>query len=106
MTIATTLRSDAEIQAEVLTELKWEPRVQATEDDWCTVGTANSDNRSFRLNFEITIAVIDRALAQQVQTMVDHDFAQASRKHAANLQARSFAFRFAVRAARRSAPVQ
>ncbi len=31
MTIATTLRSDAEIQAEVLTELKWEPRVQATE---------------------------------------------------------------------------
>jgi osmotically-inducible protein OsmY len=31
MTFATTLRSDAEIQAEVLTELKWEPRVQATE---------------------------------------------------------------------------
>jgi osmotically-inducible protein OsmY len=31
MTIATTLRTDAEIQAEVLTELKWEPRVQAPE---------------------------------------------------------------------------
>ncbi len=31
MTIATTLRSDADIQAEVLSELKWEPRVQATE---------------------------------------------------------------------------
>ncbi|WP_416758153.1 BON domain-containing protein [Roseateles sp. So40a] len=31
MTIATTLRSDAEIQSEVLSELKWEPRVQATE---------------------------------------------------------------------------
>lgn len=31
MTIATTMRTDAEIQAEVLTELKWEPRVQATE---------------------------------------------------------------------------
>jgi osmotically-inducible protein OsmY len=31
MTIATTQRTDAEIQAEVLTELKWEPRVQATE---------------------------------------------------------------------------
>jgi osmotically-inducible protein OsmY len=31
MTIATTVRTDAEIQAEVLTELKWEPRVQATE---------------------------------------------------------------------------
>ncbi|WP_046111369.1 BON domain-containing protein [Aquincola tertiaricarbonis] len=31
MTIATTLRSDAEIQSEVLSELKWEPRVQAPE---------------------------------------------------------------------------
>lgn len=31
MTIATTLRSDADIQSEVLTELKWEPRVQAPE---------------------------------------------------------------------------
>ena len=31
MTIATATRSDAEIQSEVLAELKWEPRVQATE---------------------------------------------------------------------------
>lgn len=31
MTIATTLRSDADIQTEVLAELKWEPRVQAPE---------------------------------------------------------------------------
>jgi osmotically-inducible protein OsmY len=31
MTIATRLRSDVEIQAEVQAELKWEPRVQATE---------------------------------------------------------------------------
>jgi cardiolipin synthase len=70
------------------------------------VGTANFDNRSFRLNFEITMAVIDRALAGQVQTMLDHDFAQSSRMHAAELQARSFAFRLAVRVARLSAPVQ
>jgi len=31
MTVATTQRTDSEIQAEVLAELKWEPRVQATE---------------------------------------------------------------------------
>jgi osmotically-inducible protein OsmY len=31
MTTATTVRTDGEIQSEVLTELKWEPRVQATE---------------------------------------------------------------------------
>jgi osmotically-inducible protein OsmY len=31
MTIATTTRTDAEIQTEVIAELKWEPRVQAPE---------------------------------------------------------------------------
>jgi osmotically-inducible protein OsmY len=31
MSVATETRSDAEIQAEVLAELKWEPRVQSTE---------------------------------------------------------------------------
>lgn len=31
MTIATTTRTDAEIQADVIAELKWEPRVQAPE---------------------------------------------------------------------------
>ena len=31
MTVATAQRTDAEIQAEVLSELKWEPRVQAPE---------------------------------------------------------------------------
>ncbi len=31
MTIATETRTDAQIQAEVLAELKWEPRVQSTE---------------------------------------------------------------------------
>jgi osmotically-inducible protein OsmY len=31
MTIATTTRTDVEVQADVIAELKWEPRVQATE---------------------------------------------------------------------------
>ncbi len=81
-------------------------KVTLIDDDWCTVGTANFDNRSFRLNFEMTMAVIDRALARQVRTMLEHDFAQSSRMHAADLQARSFVFRLAVRMARLSAPVQ
>jgi cardiolipin synthase A/B len=81
-------------------------KVTLIDDDWCTVGTANFDNRSFRLNFEMTMAVIDPSLARQVQAMLEGDFAQSSRMRAAELQARSFAFRFAVRAARLSAPVQ
>jgi cardiolipin synthase len=81
-------------------------KVTLIDDDWSTVGTANFDNRSFRLNFEITMAVIDRELALQVQTMLEDDFSQSSPMHAADLDARSFAFRLAVRVARLSAPVQ
>jgi cardiolipin synthase A/B len=81
-------------------------KVTLIDDDWCTVGTANFDNRSFRLNFEITMAVLDRGLAADVRKMLEDDFARSQRVCAADLQARSLAFRFAVRLARLSAPVQ
>ncbi len=81
-------------------------KVMLIDDDWCTVGTANFDNRSFRLNFEVTMAVLDRALAAQVHAMLQRDFGHARRMRAADLRARPLWFRFAVRLARLSAPVQ
>lgn len=81
-------------------------KVTLIDDDWCTVGTANFDNRSFRLNFEVTMAVLDRRLAAQVDAMLQHDFRHARRMRAADLRARPAWFRFAVRLARLSAPVQ
>ena len=81
-------------------------KVTLIDENWCTVGTANFDNRSFRLNFEITMAVADREFAQQVRAMLEEDFARARRVTTDDLRARSFAFRFAVRAARLAAPVQ
>ena len=38
------------------------------------VGTANLDNRSLRLNFEITAIVHDSHFAEQVATMLERDF--------------------------------
>jgi cardiolipin synthase len=81
-------------------------KVTLIDDDWCTVGTANFDNRSFRLNFELTMAVLDRGLAAQVHAMLQRDFGRARRMAAADLRARPPWFRFAVRLARLSAPVQ
>jgi cardiolipin synthase len=46
------------------------------------------------------------ALTAKVRAMLENDFARARRVTAADLRSRSFAFRFAVRAARLSAPVQ
>ncbi|PYQ61879.1 MAG: cardiolipin synthase [Acidobacteria bacterium] len=81
-------------------------KVTLIDDEYCTIGTANFDNRSFRLNFEITMGVADRELASQVRAMLEADFANAERIRASDLTARSFPFRFAVRAARLASPVQ
>jgi cardiolipin synthase len=70
------------------------------------VGTANLDNRSFRLNFEITIVVDDRSFASQVEEMLDRDFAKSTLAEPEDLANRSFWFRLAVRVARLMAPLQ
>ena len=75
-------------------------------DDECAIGTANFDNRSFRLNFEITLQFSGREFTDQVATMLEHDFAGARPVSSAELEARGFWFRFATRAARLLAPVQ
>ncbi|MCC8394502.1 cardiolipin synthase [Paraburkholderia sp. MMS20-SJTR3] len=39
------------------------------------IGSANLDNRSFRLNFEIMVLTVDRGFALEVETMLLNDFA-------------------------------
>jgi len=81
-------------------------KVTLIDDRVCTIGTANFDNRSFRLNFEITIGVDDPDFASRVRSMLEADFADAERLTGADLRKRSFAFRFAVQAAKLASPVQ
>jgi cardiolipin synthase len=81
-------------------------KVTLIDDLYCTIGTANFDNRSFRLNFEITMGVADADVAARVRAMLEADFAESTPMTGAQLQARSFLYRFAVRAARLAAPVQ
>lgn len=49
-------------------------KVFLADDDYGAVGTANLDNRSFRLNFEITTIVENRAFCQQLEQMFLDDF--------------------------------
>ena len=76
------------------------------DDLYCTIGTANFDNGSFRLNFEITMSFSDAEFAAQVRRMLEQDFADSTLLNAQELKARGFWFRFAVRCARLLAPVQ
>lgn len=45
------------------------------DDDWLMVGSANSDNRSMRLNFELNVLLHSPAAAAQLEEMMEADFA-------------------------------
>lgn len=81
-------------------------KVMLIDDDLATVGSANFDNRSFRLNFEITIEIRDAGFAAQVERMLEADFADSRLVAQGELESRSFLYRFGVRASNLLAPVQ
>ncbi|MDP3850240.1 MAG: cardiolipin synthase [Luteolibacter sp.] len=70
------------------------------------VGTANLDNRSFRLNFEITAFSTDRTFVEEITGMLHLDFEQAREARLEDFKGKSFLFRIACRAARLFAPIQ
>src|SRR5450830_14950 len=52
-------------------------KVVLVDSEISAIGSANMDNRSFRLNFEVMLLTVDEAFAQQVEHMLLDDFAQA-----------------------------
>lgn len=81
-------------------------KVMLVDDHASAIGTVNFDNRSFRLNFEITMAFVDADFAAQVRRMLETDFANSERVHAAQFENKSFWGRLTLRAARVTAPIQ
>ncbi len=80
-------------------------KVLLVDDDYGAVGTANFDNRSFRLNFEVTCLVNDAQFCRDVEQMLVADFAHSTRLTEENMSGRSFAFRLKVRLTRLLSPV-
>ncbi len=70
-----------------------------------TVGTANFDNRSFRLNFEVTAVVTGDAFVDEVRRMFEDDFQDSRLMVPGELDAKPLWFRLAVRVARLLAPL-
>lgn len=80
-------------------------KVLLVDDDYAAVGTANLDNRSFRLNFEVTLLAQDRGFCSEVEAMLERDFERATLLEHDQLADRPFYFRFAAQATRLLAPV-
>lgn len=81
-------------------------KVMLIDKRLASVGTANLDNRSFRLNFEITAFSTDRAFVNEITKMLRVDFEHARGARLADFTGRPFLFRAACRAARLFAPIQ
>ena len=80
-------------------------KVFVVDDAISSVGTANFDNRSMRLNFEITMLFHDAEFAAEVRAMLERDFERSRPFLVSEYSERGLAFRFAVRAARLMAPI-
>ncbi|MEM8606325.1 MAG: cardiolipin synthase [Myxococcota bacterium] len=81
-------------------------KVMLIDDGVATVGTANFDNRSFRLNFEITAAVANAAFVTQVERMFEDDLQHARLMEEGEYDRKPWWFRLGVRLARLTSPIQ
>jgi cardiolipin synthase len=81
-------------------------KVLLIDDNAAAVGTANLDNRSFRLNFELNVLMLDQPFAKDVETMLKKDFEQCKRVVLADYERHRFLFKLAVNVSRLLAPIQ
>lgn len=81
-------------------------KVMLIDERLASVGTANLDNRSFRLNFEITGFSTDKKFIKEIEQMLEEDFSFAREAKLEDFTKRPFLFRAASRFARLLAPVQ
>lgn len=81
-------------------------KVFLVDDYLSAIGTANMDNRSFRLNFEITALIDDKAFTQQVERMLLDDFSNSATVTVDDIQTKPLWFKILSRAAYLTAPIQ
>ena len=80
-------------------------KVMLVDDDTAVVGSMNMDNRSFRLNFEISALNVDATFAGEVEAMLTHDFAQSEEVNQNDYQRLTYLQRVALHVARLFDPV-
>ena len=80
-------------------------KVILVDDFLSSVGTANLDNRSMRLNFEISALVMCREFAKGVESMLEVDFERCRQVRGDDYSSRPIWFRLAVKLSRLASPV-
>ncbi len=80
-------------------------KVFLVDDEMSAVGTANLDNRSFRLNFEITMLVEDRAFSKKIEQMFLDDFTHCVETGTDEYDKKNIAYQTLIKFARLLSPI-
>ncbi|MEX2607412.1 MAG: cardiolipin synthase [Kiritimatiellia bacterium] len=80
-------------------------KVVLVDHNIASVGTANFDNRSFRLNFEITAMILDKSFNREVEEMLLRDFERSIPMEANALDHKSYPFQLMSRFSSLFAPI-
>lgn len=80
-------------------------KVMLIDDSLASVGTANLDNRSLRLNFELSMVVMDGAFCREVEAMLAADLEACREVDGRDYSGKPLWFRVLVRLARLMAPL-
>ncbi len=80
-------------------------KVMLVDDVFAAVGTANFDNRSFRLNFEITALLMNPELVHEVENMLVGDFRCCRKMSGDEFRCMPVWFRMAASVSRLFSPV-
>ena len=80
-------------------------KVILVDDSIAGVGTVNFDNRSFRINFEITMWFTHEKMIRDVEKMLKRDFADANKVDPEHRRTQKFGMRFLTQAARLLSPI-
>ena len=81
-------------------------KVLLVDDDFVSIGSANFDNRSVRLNFELMVGVQDKELNSEVAEMLTEDFNNSSPFEPQDFEEKGFFYKTSVRVSRLLAPIQ
>jgi len=80
-------------------------KVMILDDETASIGSANLDNRSFYLNFELTVLIKDRLFADKVKSMLEEDIQNSELIIYPDRKKSSMMFRLAARFASLFSPV-
>jgi cardiolipin synthase len=80
-------------------------KVFLADRDVSSVGSTNFDNRSFRLQFELNVLIVDEHFAREVENMLLRDLERSEPYEPSVLRQASFPTRFAASLARLTAPL-